>query len=87
MLDAPGSIWDFEHQRVDGARHFAIANRPPIRYQHLVEKGRWQPYAKRLLRNAGLSDDLGSRPVWPAWAYGRVWLDELRFFFHGIANH
>ncbi len=87
MLDAPGSIWDFEHQKLVGARHFAIASRPPVRYRHLVEKGRWQPYAKRLLRSVGLSNDLGSRPVWPNWAYGRVWLDELRFFFHGIANY
>jgi hypothetical protein len=87
MLEKPGSIWDFEHQGRDGVRHFAIASRPPIRYQHLVEKGRWQPYARRLLRKAGLSDELGGRPAWPEWAYGRVWLDELRFFFHGIANH
>jgi len=87
MLCGSGSIWEFEHQCMDGASHFAIAARPPVRYRHLVEKGRWQPYARRLLRKAGLPDDLGSRPVWPEWAYGRVWLDELRFFLHGIANH
>jgi len=37
--------------------------------------------------NAGLPNELGSRPVWPSWAYGRVWLDDLRFFLRGIANH
>jgi hypothetical protein len=87
LLEMTGSIWDFEHQGRDGVSHFAIAGRPPIRYQHLVEKGRWQPYARRLLRKAGLSDELGSRPAWPEWAYGRVWMDELRFFLCGIANH
>ncbi len=87
MLDESGTIWDFEHQGRDGVRHFAIVSRPPIRYQHLVDKGRWQPYARRLLRKVGLSDELGDRPVWPEWAYGRVWLAELRFFIHGIANH
>jgi hypothetical protein len=69
MLGAPGSIWDFEHQKLDRARHFAVASDPPVRFRHLVEKGRWQPYAKRLLRSV---NDLSSWQVWPNWAYGRV---------------
>jgi hypothetical protein len=87
MLEGAGTVWDFEHESLAGVDHFAITGRPPIRYQHLVEKGRWQPYARRLLRKSGLADDLGSRQAWSGWAYARVWLEEMRFFVCGIANH
>ena len=87
MLGLGGSIWEFEHVRRPTISHYAITGRPPIIYSHLVEKGRWLPYAKRLLTEAGLSADLGGRPVWPAWMHlRRVW-DELRFLLLGYANH
>ncbi len=61
MLAAGGSIWDFELQRLPGARHAATTLGAPIRYRHVVEKGQWMADAPRLLRRAGLSDDLGTR--------------------------
>jgi hypothetical protein len=87
LLERPGSVWDFEHQKPSCATHYAITDRPPIAYSHLVEKGRWLPYARTLLSRAGLATDLGKRPVWPKWAHLRRVLDEVRFHVVGYANH
>jgi hypothetical protein len=87
LLELQGSIWDFEHQRRPGASHYAITDPPPITYRHIVEKGRWLPYAKLLLGQAGLSTDLGMRPIWPKWMNLRLVLDEVRFYVFGYANH
>jgi hypothetical protein len=87
MLKMEGSIWDFEHQGRPDARHHAITQRPPIMYRHLVEKGRWLPYAKSKLQNAGLSTDLGIRPTWRKWRNIKLFLDEVRFYLLGYAIH
>lgn len=87
MLALKGSIWDFEHQRRVGVRHYAIMDSPPISYRHLVEKGRWLPYANSLLRRAGFSTDLGTRPIWHKWMNLRLFLDQVRFYVLGYANH
>jgi len=86
LLKLPGSIWDFEHQQ-PGIPHYVITDSPPITYRHLVEKGRWLPYAESLFRIAGLSADLGSRPTWPPWINMRLLMDEARFLVLGYANH
>jgi hypothetical protein len=87
LLELQGSIWDFEHQKHLDVTHYAITDRPPIVYRHLVEKGRWLPYAGSLLRVAGLSCDLGVRPTWTRWMNFRLMLDGLRFLVAGYANH
>jgi hypothetical protein len=87
MLKTPGSIWEFEHRQMAGRAHCAITRSPPIAYSHLVEKGRWLPYAPRLLMSAGFATDLGARPKWPAWMHLRLFWDELRFQIQGYANH
>jgi hypothetical protein len=87
LLKLQGSIWDFEHQSQPGISHYAITRSPPIAYSHLVEKGRWLPYASRLLRQAGLPSELGSRPIWPLWMHLRPVVDEARFLVLGYANH
>lgn len=87
LLGGQGSIWEFEHHKSEGRRHFAILGQPPIVYSHLVEKGRWLAYAPALLKQAGLPTDLGSRSVWPKWTNVRVLLDEVRFHLFGYANH
>ncbi len=87
LLRAEGTIWDFEHQQIAGVPHFAVTKSGPFRYSHLVEKGRWQPYAKALLIRAGLSGDLGKRRVWSKWTSLRLWLDEMRFYLIGYSNH
>jgi hypothetical protein len=86
MLDRPLSIWEFEHQSIREADHCAIQAAPPIAYRHLVEKGRWLPYARSLLSRAGFAPELGDRPAWPATRYGQLWFDELRWIVLGYAT-
>jgi hypothetical protein len=74
LLGLPGSIWDFEHQKMPGITHFAVTGSAPIVYSHLVEKGRWLPYASSLLGQAGLRSDLGTRPIRPTRMNLRLWL-------------
>ena len=64
MLSQPGSIWDFEHQRIGTQTHYAVTRRGPIRYMHVVEKGKWMPYAAKAFSQAGVPFDRGVRPVW-----------------------
>lgn len=87
LLNSPGTIWEFEHKRRPGVTHYAITGSPPIVYSHLVEKGRWLPYAKSLLRKAGLPADLGTRRIWPKWMNLRLMLDKMRFHVIGYVNH
>jgi hypothetical protein len=86
MLEQPLSIWEFERQCIREASHCAIKDNPPIAYRHLVEKGRWQPYARSLLRRAGFAPELGNRPAWPATRYGQLFLDELSWVVLGYAT-
>jgi hypothetical protein len=83
MLKRPGSIWEFEHQRIKGIEHYAITGRAPIRYRHLVDKGRWLPYARSLLKRVDLSADLGERPSWSAWMALRLALEKARLHVFG----
>jgi len=87
LLEPHGTIWDFEHRSTPGIPHYVITSSPPIKYRHLVEKGRWLPYSQTLLRLANLSTDLGSRRRWSAWMNLRLLVDEARFFLLGYANH
>jgi hypothetical protein len=87
LLESPGTIWDFEHKAMNEIAHHAIIGSPPISYDHLVEKGRWLPYAPSLLRHAGLPSDLGERRVWSKWMTLRLFLDKLRFHVFGYVNH
>nr|WP_298718487.1 hypothetical protein [uncultured Steroidobacter sp.] len=86
MLERPMSIWDFERQCARDASHCAIKDNPPIAYRHLVEKGRWLPYARSLLRRAGFAPELGARPAWPATRYGQLFVDQLRWVVLGYAT-
>jgi len=86
MLQQPLSIWEFERQCIRDASHCAIKDHPPIAYRHLVEKGRWLPYARSLLRRAGFAPELGDRPAWPATRYGQLFFDQLRWVVLGYAT-
>jgi hypothetical protein len=85
LLKLRGTVWDFEHHHRRGVAHYSIINDPPIRYRHLVEKGRWLPYAKSELARVGLSTQLGPRPAWPKWMNLLLLLDKLRFYVLGYA--
>lgn len=86
MLEQPLSIWEFERQSSRAASHCAITANPPIAYRHLVEKGRWLPYARSLLRRAGFAPELGDRPTWPVTRYGQLCFDQLRWVVLGYAT-
>lgn len=79
------SIWEFEHLRAPGVVHYAVTGRAPIRYRHLVEKGRWLPDAGAILGRQGLSFDAGTRPVWPPRYRLRMAIDKLIFSMIGYA--
>ena len=40
MLKMNGSIWDFEHQKINDSHHYAVVHKI-IDYRHVVEKGKW----------------------------------------------
>ena len=48
LLSQVGSIWEFEHKVENNSRHFALAH-SFLRYEHLVEKGKWFKYAPDIL--------------------------------------
>ena len=80
------SIWQFERERPLSFVHCAIIRDSPFRYQHLVERGLWLPYARRLLRRAGLPPELGGRPAWPKSRYLNLLWDQARWFVQGYSN-
>lgn len=86
LLEKPQSIWEFEHHYAPGSVHGAIKERPPILYRHLVERGRWLPDARSLLRRAGLPAELGTRPVWPKSRYARLFMDQVRWVTLGYST-
>jgi len=86
MLKSPLSIWEFEHKCLAGSVHYAVRERPPFFYRHLVERGRWLPDAKTLLRKADLPADLGTRPVWPNLKYAGLVLDHISWVVRGYAT-
>lgn len=67
MLDSypEKMIWNFEHHSLPGRKHFAVAYDPPIRYEHLVEKGQWLPYAQTRLIRHGVKSICDARSTWP----------------------
>lgn len=48
LLEQSGSIWEFEHNVIAGSEHYAVARRF-LRYNHLVEKGKWFKHAPKTL--------------------------------------
>ena len=85
LLQLQGSIWDFEHQKVLGVTHYVVTDGPAIHYSHLVDKGRWLPYAQSLLRRSGLPTNLGARQIWSRWIHIRLALDRVRLLVLGNA--
>jgi hypothetical protein len=85
LLEFEGSVWDFEHQQRPGVPHYSITHDPPIKYRHLVEKGRWLPYANSELARVGLTTQLGPRLTWSKWMNLLLLVDRLRFYVLGYA--
>ena len=55
LLSQGGSIWEFEHRVVKDSVHYAVTH-PVLRYEHLVEKGKWFKYAPAILDCESLSE-------------------------------
>jgi hypothetical protein len=85
MLSQLGSILDFEHQRMWTETHYAVTRRGPIRYVHVVEKGKWMPYAARAFAQAGLPFDRGMRAVWGRRYMVLHMIRKMRFALFGYS--
>ena len=85
MLSQPGSIWDFENQRLPTETHYAVTRKGPIRYMHVVEKGKWMPYAAKLFSQAGVPFDRGLRPVWGRRYMVLHMIRKMRFALFGYS--
>jgi len=77
MLKLDGKhIWDFEYQEIGN---------PPIKYIHVVEKGKWQPYSRKFFRKLNLPFDPGDRIVSGRQAYLVLWLNSIKFEIVGYS--
>ena len=85
MLRTAQGIWDFENSRIPGIKHYAIIEKPPIRYVHVVEKGKWQPNAASLFGQAGLAFDSSKRQTQPLRHRIALWTNKLKFAILGYA--
>jgi hypothetical protein len=85
MLSQPGSIWDFEHQRIGTETHYAVTRTGPIRYMHVVEKGKWMPYAARLFARAGVPFARDLRPIWGRRYMVLHMIRKMRFALFGYS--
>lgn len=73
------NIWEFEHRVMSGHDHFAIVGSPPLHYRHIIERGRWLPYAGRLFRKRGFKYEPGRRQCWPASYLARFYFRKVVF--------
>ena len=81
-LTYEGSIWDFEHQRIPGINHYAVV-KPLIRYVHVVEKGKWQPYARTIINRVSGRFHPGKRQELGLASYLRWYWAKFRFAMIG----
>ena len=85
MLRNATNIWEFENSYIPGVDHHAILEKPPIRYVHVVEKGKWQPHAASLFEQAGLSFDPSERPLHSLRHYLTLWINKIKFAVFGYS--
>ena len=83
LLDKNISIWDFEHLSVRDSKHFAVINNF-FNYSHLVEKGKWYPFALKILSE--VDDDLKlERSINKRYNRLRIEYDRLKFAIFGYS--
>ena len=85
MLKIPCDIWEFEHQSIGGVTHYAVENLRPLKYTHVVEKGRWKRNAKSLFKSCGIPFCHGSRPVLNRRQQFKLRFNGLKFMIFGYA--
>lgn len=82
-LTCPGNIWDFEHLVLPESRHFAL-KKQVLRYDHLVEKGRWYKDAPRLLGKS-VNDAAFARGFDNGWLVNARGYQRLKFAIVGYS--
>ncbi len=78
LVGREGDIWSFEQMRVPGASCHAVRSRH-FDYLHVVEKGRWQPYASALMCQHAMGLEPGERLVAGRWAWIGLLVGRLKF--------
>jgi len=83
LLANSGTIWNFEHLQTPGSLHFAVRHKF-LNYEHLVEKGKWNPFALSLIVNFN-PKYLVRRDI--NWRHGRVqiYFDKIKFAIFGYS--
>jgi len=82
LADVP-NIWSFEHLVPNGSKHFAV-ELSLFKYSHLVEKGKWYPYAANLLSQCS-SSLINNRPINKKYTDSRRLYDQLKFWIFGYS--
>jgi hypothetical protein len=84
MLELSGDIWEFEHHKKNGAKHYAVSD-PLVDYKHIVEKGKWIPGFDKQLKKIGVIRDHGVRDSHTWIFYVRMHVGRLRFYIFGYS--
>lgn len=83
MLALPGNIWEFENQSIRGVPHYALEDVAPIKYVHVVEKGKWKRNTDRLFRAIHLSFSPGNRPILSVFEQLTLEYNKMKFMIFG----
>lgn len=83
MLKQSGSIWEFEHILIAGSKHYAITQKL-LRYNHLVEKGKWFKHAPESLDCCGPECFEHRGFEQSLWKHSRI-CNRIKFFLFGYA--
>lgn len=85
MLSVTGSIWEFEHRSLIGIHHYAVEDISPIKYVHVVEKGKWKRTSHKIFRDAGIPFLPGARPFLSFLEQLNLGLNKIKFSLIGYS--
>lgn len=83
MLALSGNIWDFENQSISGVSHYAVNDVVPVKYVHVVEKGKWKRRTGRLFHAMHLPFSPGNREVLTAFDQFVIDYNKIKFMIIG----
>lgn len=84
MIENAGDIWKFESMRIDGTIHYSVL-KTAIDYRHIVQKSRWEIYARKYCQKHIDYFEPGTRAFRPENFLNRISfnLTTLKFFLFG----
>lgn len=85
MLELRGGIWDFENQWIPNVSHYAVTDTVPIKFEHVVEKGKWQLTAQRLFKVVNLPFSRGHRETLSPTRQFILKFNKIKFLFIGYS--